>query len=208
LEFEDLLGEKQTPPDPSAGNGNGSGTGNEGDNNDVGDNDNGWEAICEWLQDQISELQYEESQLAVLGSCLDAQSSARLQQLTLLFEEYCIDPFNKPDRSYDPVEPYDANDCSTCEVNNPAPPIVPPRTQIPGPQNVLPPAMRRTRFFRPLSAENKMDSCGLLSSFLLFVCRSLCALKPIGKERTSRTPCCPSSLSVLIGFQYLPPQAV
>jgi len=68
--------------------------------------------------------------------------------------------------------------------------------------------MRRTRFFRPLSAENKMDSCGLLSSFLLFVCRSLCALKPIGKERTSRTPCCPSSLSVLIGFQYLPPQAV
>src|SRR5208282_5393315 len=77
------------------------------------------------------------------------------------------------------------------------------------------PALRLTYFsvrwtpsFRPLSAENKMDSRGLLSSLLLFVGRSLCALKPFGKERTSRAWHCPSSLSVLIGFQYLPPQAV
>ncbi len=139
LEFVDRLGEKQLPPDPSAGNGNGSGSGNQGGNGDMGGNDNGWETVCEWLQDQISELEYEQSQLAVLGSCLDPQSEARLEQLRLLFEEYCIDPFNKPDRSYDPVEPYDVNDCSTCEVNNPAPPIDPPRAQTPEPQNVLPP---------------------------------------------------------------------
>jgi hypothetical protein len=68
--------------------------------------------------------------------------------------------------------------------------------------------MRRTPFFRPLSAENKMDSRGLLSWLLLFVSRSLCALKPFGKERTSRAWHHPSSLSRLLGFQYLPPKAV
>jgi len=68
--------------------------------------------------------------------------------------------------------------------------------------------LRWTPSFRPVSAENKMDSRGLLSWLLLFVCRSLCASKPFGKERTSRAWHCPSSLSVLIGFQYLPPQAV
>jgi len=68
--------------------------------------------------------------------------------------------------------------------------------------------MRWTPSFRPLSAENKMDSRGLLSWLFLFVCRSFCALKPFGKERTSRAWHCPSSLSLLIGFQYLPPQAV
>ena len=68
--------------------------------------------------------------------------------------------------------------------------------------------LRWTPSFRPLSAENKMDSRGLLSWLLLFVCRSLCASNPFGKERASRAWHCPSSLSVLIGFQYLPPQAV
>jgi len=53
-----------------------------------------------------------------------------------------------------------------------------------------------------------MDSRGLLSWLLLFVCCSLCALKPFGKERTSRVWHCPSSLSLFFGFQYLPPQAV
>ena len=68
--------------------------------------------------------------------------------------------------------------------------------------------MRRTPFFRPLSAENKMDSPGLLSSLFLFVCRTRCALNPFGKERTSRAWHRPSSLSLSFGFQYLPPQAV
>ena len=68
--------------------------------------------------------------------------------------------------------------------------------------------LRWTPSFRPLSAENKMDSRGLLSWLLLFVGRSLCALKPFGKERTSRAWHCPSSLSVFCGFPYLPPQAV
>src|SRR5580698_6779146 len=68
--------------------------------------------------------------------------------------------------------------------------------------------LRRTLFFRPLSAENKMDSRGLLSWLLLFVCCSLCALKPLGKGRTSRAGHYPSSLSRLMGFQYLPPKAV
>ena len=53
-----------------------------------------------------------------------------------------------------------------------------------------------------------MDSRGLLSGLFLVVCRSLCALKPLGKERTSRAWHCPSSLSRFFGFQYLPPQAV
>jgi hypothetical protein len=65
-----------------------------------------------------------------------------------------------------------------------------------------------TPSFRPLSAENKMDSRGLLSWLLLFVCCSLCALKPFGKERTSRAGHYPSSLSRLLGFLYLPPQVV
>ena len=69
-------------------------------------------------------------------------------------------------------------------------------------------SLRWTPSFRPLSAENKMDSRGLLSWLLLLVGRSLCALKPLGKERTSRAWHAPSSLSLLIGFQYLPPQAV
>ena len=68
--------------------------------------------------------------------------------------------------------------------------------------------LRWTPSFRPLSAENKMDSRGLLSSLFLFFCRSLCALKPFGKERTSHAWHCPSSLSLFDGFQYLPPQAV
>jgi hypothetical protein len=68
--------------------------------------------------------------------------------------------------------------------------------------------VRRTPFFRPLSAENKMDSCGPLSSLLSFVRCSLCALKPFGKERTSRAEHSPSSLSRLMGFQYLPPPVV
>ena len=68
--------------------------------------------------------------------------------------------------------------------------------------------MRRTPSFRPLSAENKMDSRGLLSWLLLFVSRSLCALKPFGKERTSRAWHYSSSLSRLMGFQYLPPEVV
>jgi hypothetical protein len=34
-------------------------------------------------------------------------------------------------------------------------------------------------------AENKIDSRGLLSLVFLFVCRSLCASKLFGKERTS-----------------------
>jgi hypothetical protein len=42
----------------------------------------------------------------------------------------------------------------------------------------------------------------------LFVCRSFCALKPFGKERASRAWHCPSSLSLLIGFQTLPPPTV
>jgi hypothetical protein len=46
--------------------------------------------------------------------------------------------------------------------------------------------LRWTPSFRPLSAENKMDSRGLLSALVLFVGRSRCALKPFGKERTSR----------------------
>ena len=62
--------------------------------------------------------------------------------------------------------------------------------------------------FGPLSAENKMDSQGLLSGLLLCFCRCLCALNPFGKERTSRAWHCPSSLSLLFGFQFLPPQAV
>ena len=57
--------------------------------------------------------------------------------------------------------------------------------------------LRWTPSFRPLSAENKMDSRGLLSWLFLFVCRSFCALKPFGKERTSRAWHCPSSLSLL-----------
>ena len=68
--------------------------------------------------------------------------------------------------------------------------------------------VRWTPSFRPLSAENKMDSPSLLSSLFLFVCRSRCALNPFGKERTSRAGHRPSSLSLLMGFQYLPPQAV
>ena len=68
--------------------------------------------------------------------------------------------------------------------------------------------LRWTPSFRPLGAENKMDSGGLLSWLFLFVCRSLCALKPFGKERTSRAGHRSSSLSRLMGFQYLPPQAV
>ncbi len=68
--------------------------------------------------------------------------------------------------------------------------------------------LRWTPSFRPLSAENKMDSPGLLSALFLFVCRSLCAPNPFGKERTSCTGHCPSSLSLLFGFQFLPPQAV
>jgi len=67
---------------------------------------------------------------------------------------------------------------------------------------------RWTPSFGPLSAENKMDSRGLLSWLFLFVCRSLCASNPFGKERTSRAWHGPSSLSLLIGCQYLPPQAV
>ena len=65
-----------------------------------------------------------------------------------------------------------------------------------------------TPSFRPLSAENKMDSVGLLSFVFLFVSRSFCALKPFGKERTSRVLNCPSSLSLFLGFPTLPPQAV
>ena len=68
--------------------------------------------------------------------------------------------------------------------------------------------LRWTPFFSPLSAENKMDSCGLLSSLVLSVCGSLCALKPIGKERTSRAWHCPSPLSLFFGCSYLLPQAV
>jgi hypothetical protein len=71
-----------------------------------------------------------------------------------------------------------------------------------------PTIMRWTPSFRPLSAENKMASGGLLSWLLLFVSRSLCALNPFGKERTSPACHCPSSLSRLMGFQYLPPKAV
>jgi len=68
--------------------------------------------------------------------------------------------------------------------------------------------LRWTPTFRPLSAENKMDSRGLLSWLLLFVCRSLCALSSFGKERTSRARHHPSSLSRLLGSPYLPPKAV
>ena len=68
--------------------------------------------------------------------------------------------------------------------------------------------LRWTPSFRPLSAENKMGSRGLLPRLLLFVCRSFCALKPFGNERTSRAWHCPSSPSVFFGFQYLPPQSV
>jgi hypothetical protein len=68
--------------------------------------------------------------------------------------------------------------------------------------------VRRTPSFRPLSAENKMDSGGLLSWLRLFVCCSLCALNSFGKERTSRAWHHSSSLSRLIGFQYLLPKAV
>jgi len=68
--------------------------------------------------------------------------------------------------------------------------------------------LRWTPSFRPLSAENKMDSRGLLSGLLLFFGRSLCASNPFGKERTSRAWHCPSSLSLFFGFQFLPPQAV
>ena len=54
--------------------------------------------------------------------------------------------------------------------------------------------MRWTPSFRPLSAENKMDSCGLLSWLLLFVCRSLCALTPLEKrERAVRGTARPPS---------------
>jgi len=53
--------------------------------------------------------------------------------------------------------------------------------------------MRRTPFFRPLSAENKMASRGLLSWLRLSVCRSFCALNSFGKERTSRAWHYPSS---------------
>lgn len=60
--------------------------------------------------------------------------------------------------------------------------------------------LKWTPSFRPQSAENKMDSRGLLSWLLLFACCSLCALKPLGKERTSRAWQCPSSLSLLMGF--------
>jgi hypothetical protein len=56
--------------------------------------------------------------------------------------------------------------------------------------------LRRTPCFRPLGAENKMNFRGLLSIVFSFVCRSLCALKPFRKERTSRALHCPSSLSV------------
>ena len=69
-------------------------------------------------------------------------------------------------------------------------------------------SLRWTPSFRPLSAENKMGFRGLLSSLLLFVGCSLCALNPFGKERTSRAWHCSSSLSLFFGFQYLPPQAV
>ena len=72
----------------------------------------------------------------------------------------------------------------------------------------LPDSVRWTPTFRPLSAENKMDSRGPLSSLLLFVSRSLCASNPFGKERTSRAWHYPPSLSRLLGFQYLPPKAV
>ena len=68
--------------------------------------------------------------------------------------------------------------------------------------------LRRPPFFRPLSAENKMDSRGLLSWLLLSVSRSVCALNPFGKERASRAGHYPPSLSRLMGFQYLPPKAV
>lgn len=53
--------------------------------------------------------------------------------------------------------------------------------------------LRRTPFFRPLSAENKMASRGLLSWLRLSVCRSFCALNSFGKERTSRAWHYPSS---------------
>ena len=64
-------------------------------------------------------------------------------------------------------------------------------------------ALRWTPSFRPRSAENKMDSAGLLSFIVLFVCRSFCASKPFRKERTSRAWHCPSSLSVFLGFPIL-----
>ena len=67
---------------------------------------------------------------------------------------------------------------------------------------------RWTPSFRPRSAENKIDSRGLLSFVFLFVGCSLCASKPFRKERTSRGWHCPSSLSVFLGFPTLPPQAV
>jgi hypothetical protein len=59
--------------------------------------------------------------------------------------------------------------------------------------------VRWTPSFRPLSAENKMDSRGLLSWLFLFVGRSFCALKSFGKERTSCAWHYPSSLSVFAG---------
>jgi hypothetical protein len=65
-----------------------------------------------------------------------------------------------------------------------------------------------TPSFRPLGAESKMDFAGLLSFVFLSVCRSLCALKPFGKERTSGVLHSPSSLSLFLGFPTLPPQAV
>ena len=68
--------------------------------------------------------------------------------------------------------------------------------------------VRRTPFFRPRSAENKMAFRGPLSFLFLFVCRSFRASKPFGKERTSHAWHRPSSLSLFLGFSTLPPQAV
>ena len=72
----------------------------------------------------------------------------------------------------------------------------------------LSPNLRWTPFFRPRSAENKRDFCGLLSLLFLLVCRSFRVSKPFRKERTNRAEHCPSSLSVFLGFPILPPQAV
>jgi hypothetical protein len=77
------------------------------------------------------------------------------------------------------------------------------------PVNPVNPVKKKwTPSFRPLGAESKMDFAGLLSFVFLSVCRSLCALKPFGKERTSGVLHSPSSLSLFLGFPTLPPQAV
>jgi len=68
--------------------------------------------------------------------------------------------------------------------------------------------LRRTPFFRPRSAENKMDFRGLLSLLFVFDYLSFRASKPFGKERTSHAWHRPSSLSLFLGSLYLPPQAV